>query len=103
MQTNLKITLVGLSTILALSDEDQLIQHKPADEQVGTDFDVHHLDLRCQDILLDIQVTLYAHSVSLYCLWLQILWPLNSEHLENQTGMSPGVEIGNNCQVHRLR
>ncbi|KNA21721.1 hypothetical protein SOVF_040860 [Spinacia oleracea] len=56
VQTNLKITLVGLSTILALSDEDQLIQHKPADEQVGTDFDVHHLDLRCQDILLDIQV-----------------------------------------------
>ncbi|XP_021738462.1 autophagy-related protein 2-like [Chenopodium quinoa] len=58
VQTNLKINLVGLSTILAFSDEDQSTQRRLADEQGGIDFDAHHLCLNLQDILIDVQVYL---------------------------------------------
>lgn len=57
VQANVKIILVGISAILAFTDEDQLTQQMPDDEEVGTNFDVHHLALRCQDILIDVQVS----------------------------------------------
>ncbi|KAL2904674.1 Autophagy-related protein 2 [Bienertia sinuspersici] len=56
VQTNLRITLVGVSTVLSFSDDDQLIQHKPADGQANTNLDDHHLGLRLQDFLIDVQV-----------------------------------------------
>lgn len=56
VQTNLKITLVGVSMTFAFLDEDQRTQHGSADEQVDNDLNIHHLGLRWKDILIVVQV-----------------------------------------------
>ena len=56
VEMNLKINLGGLSTLLSFSDDVQLPQHKLADELVDIDFDVRHLGLYWQGIVIDVQV-----------------------------------------------
>ncbi|CAO2827290.1 unnamed protein product [Amaranthus hypochondriacus] len=56
VEMNLKINLGGLSTLLSFSDDVQLPQHKLADELEDIDFDVRHLGLYWQDIVIDVQV-----------------------------------------------
>ncbi|KAJ8423303.1 hypothetical protein Cgig2_002566 [Carnegiea gigantea] len=60
VQTNIKITFLGVSMILSFLDEDQLALHGPPSEQVATDANIHHLVLSCEDIVVSVQV--YPHE-----------------------------------------
>lgn len=54
VQTNLKINLAGVSITFSFLDEDQLA-HGPANKQFDTAANIHHLGLRCEDIVISVQ------------------------------------------------
>ncbi|KAL9231607.1 hypothetical protein vseg_006811 [Gypsophila vaccaria] len=56
VQTNLKITFVGVSAIFCFLDEDQSTEVRPSGDRHDTDPIVHHLGSIWEDILVAIQV-----------------------------------------------
>ncbi|KAK9676253.1 hypothetical protein RND81_11G064700 [Saponaria officinalis] len=56
LETNLKITFVGVSAFYSFLDEDQLTQLGPTGERLDADPNVHHLGSIWEDIVVAVQV-----------------------------------------------